>query len=117
MEEPRIEFESHLDPAKQVEILDRAIWHKWNKFTWSGLLTIGMGCLLIVCGLLLHSGAYSAEGLLIGFGSIIVAIGLIRIGIGLINPMLPSDLRSRHRHHHHSEQQEEEIILNTLRDR
>lgn len=113
MEDPRV----NLTP--EVEILDRAVWRKWNKFTWSGLTIIGLGCLLIAAGLLLNSGAYSAEGLLIGFGAIIVLIGLIRIGIGLINPLSPSDLHSRYPRHSstHVEVREADQILDSLRDR
>lgn len=83
--------------VNEIEIMDRAVWRKWNKFTWSGLIIIGIGCLLIVIGLLMDTGAYSTEGLLIGIGAIVVLIGLIRVAIGLINPMLPSDLRRKRR--------------------
>jgi hypothetical protein len=84
------------DAAVQEEILDRAVWRKWNKYTWSGLLVVGIGCLMIVIGLLLNSGAYSAEGLLVGFGAIVVLIGLVRISIGFINPLSSIDIhRSR----------------------
>ena len=38
------------DLAAQEEILDRAVWRKWNKYIWSGLLILGIGCLLIVVG-------------------------------------------------------------------
>jgi hypothetical protein len=113
MEEPRANLTS------EVEILDRAVWRKWNKYTWSGLAIIGLGCLLIAAGLLLNSGAYSAEGLMIGFGAIIILIGLIRIGIGLINPLAPSDLRSRYRRRSstHVEVREADQILHSLEDR
>jgi hypothetical protein len=87
--------EDHL--VDQTEIMDRAVWRKWNKFTWSGLLIIGIGCLLIAIGLLMNTGAYSAEGLLLGFGAIAVLIGIIRIFIGLINPLAPGDLFRRRR--------------------
>jgi hypothetical protein len=89
--------EPHEKLADETEILDRAVTLKWNKFTWSGLLIIGIGCLLIVIGLLLNTGAYSAEGLLLGFGAIAVLIGIIRIFIGLINPLAPGDLWRRRR--------------------
>lgn len=84
------------DLAAQEEILDRAVWLKWNKYTWSGLLILGIGCLLIVVGSLLNAGAYSIEGLLVGLGVIVILIGLVRIFIGLINPLTSSDIhRSR----------------------
>ncbi|GER87993.1 hypothetical protein KDW_21550 [Dictyobacter vulcani] len=34
--------------VNETEILDRAVSRKWNKFTWSGLIIIGIGCLLVV---------------------------------------------------------------------
>ena len=89
--------EPHEKLVDETEILDRAVSLKWNKFTWSGLLIIGIGCLLIVTGLLLNTGAYSAEGLLLGFGAIAVLIGIIRIFIGLINPLAPGDVSRRRR--------------------
>ncbi|GAC1366011.1 MAG: hypothetical protein NVSMB44_28780 [Ktedonobacteraceae bacterium] len=81
----------------KAEIIDRAVSRKWNKFTWSGLLIIGGGCLMIALGLLLNTGAYSAEGLLLGFGAIVVLIGIVRVFIGLINPLAPGDLLRRRR--------------------
>lgn len=81
------------DIVEQVVILDRAISRKWNKFTWSGLLLIGIGLILIVFGVLLRMGAYSPEGLVIGLGAIVILIGIVRLLIGLINPLAPSDLR------------------------
>ncbi|GCE05025.1 hypothetical protein [Dictyobacter aurantiacus] len=85
------------DILTETELLDRAVWRKWNKYTWSGLLIVGIGCLLIVVGLMLKTGAYSAEGLLVGIGAIVVLIGLIRVAIGLINPLSPSDIRVQKR--------------------
>ena len=93
--------EDHL--ADQAEILDRAVRLKWNKYTWSGLIVIGIGCLLIAIGLLLNTGAYSAEGLLLGFGAIVVFIGIVRIFIGLINPLAPGDLFRRGRRRRRNE--------------
>ncbi|GCE26668.1 hypothetical protein KDA_21520 [Dictyobacter alpinus] len=97
----------------ETEILDRAVWRKWNKYTWSGLIIIGIGCLLIVIGLLLNSGAYSAEGLLIGIGAIVIFIGLMRVAIGFINPMTPADLRRRRKDR---TPEETDPILSTLED-
>jgi len=77
----------------QTEMLDQAISRKWNKFTWSGLVLVGVGLIAIAFGLLLRMGAYSPEGLLIGFGAILILTGIIRLLIGLINPLAPSDLR------------------------
>jgi hypothetical protein len=87
----------HSDLNEQEELLDRAVWLKWNKYTWSGLLILGIGCLLIVVGSLLNSGAYSAEGLLLGLGAIVIVIGLVRIFIGFINPLTSSDIHHSRR--------------------
>jgi len=40
----------------------------------------------------LGTGAYSGEGLLIGFGALIVLAGIIRTLIGVINPSSPDEL-------------------------
>jgi hypothetical protein len=105
------------DPESEIvvenEILQRAVWKKWNKFTWSGLIIIGIGCVLIAVGLPLWSSYYSDAGiLLVGFGAIAVLVGLIRVFIGLINPTLPSDLRRRRRRNPAND--DEEILRTTL---
>lgn len=102
------------DIVTETEILDRAVWRKWNKYTWSGLLIVGIGCLLVVVGLMLKTGAYSAEGLLIGIGAIVVLVGLIRIAIGFINPLSPGDIRIGRRWRRSRE--EVDPILGTLQD-
>ena len=76
----------------QTVILDQAISRKWNKFTWSGLMLIGIGLITIAFGLLLRMGAYSPEGLVVGLGVILLLIGIVRLLIGLINPLAPNDL-------------------------
>ena len=86
--------DSNNDIAKETALLDRAIWRKWNKFTWSALLLILLGLVLIASGLALRMEPYSVAGLLIGIGAIVVIVGIIRWLIGLINPMTPEDLRS-----------------------
>jgi hypothetical protein len=78
-----------LDRFRQM---DRAAQRKLIKFVWSGLLFIVLGLVLIAFGLSMHTGAYSAEGLLTGFGAIVVIVGVIRLLIGFINPLSPSDL-------------------------
>jgi hypothetical protein len=78
-----------LDRFRQMEI---ATQRKLIKFVWSGLLIIMLGLILIVVGLDLNTGAYSAEGLLVGFGAIAIIIGIIRLLIGFIRPLSPSDL-------------------------
>lgn len=72
--------------------LDEAAQRKFMKYAISGIVIAILGLLLIVVGLGLGTGNYASEGLLVGFGSIIVLIGIIRILIGFINPMSPKDL-------------------------
>jgi protein-S-isoprenylcysteine O-methyltransferase Ste14 len=72
--------------ARRTRIVQMAIQDKWNRFTWSGLLIILVGIVLITVGLSLRKSFYSTEGLLIGFGAIIVLAGIIRVLIGIINP-------------------------------
>jgi hypothetical protein len=78
-----------LDRFRQV---DKAAQRKLIKFVWSGLLIVVIGLVMIVVGLDLNTGAYSAEGLLIGFGAIAVIVGIIRLLIGFIRPLSPTDL-------------------------
>ncbi len=105
------------DPESEIvvenEILQRAVSKKWNKFTWSGLIIIGIGCVLVAVGLPVWTQFYANAGiLLVGFGAIAVLIGLIRVFIGLINPTLPSDLRRRRRRN--SANNDQEILRTTL---
>jgi uncharacterized membrane protein HdeD (DUF308 family) len=79
--------------AQQMRLLRRAERVKWNRFTISGLVLIIVGIALISYGLYLNTGAYSAEGIDLGIGALIVIAGIIRILIGVINPTLPEDLR------------------------
>ena len=97
--------------VEQTEVLDRAIWRKWNKFTWSGLVLAGIGLIVIAFGLLLRMGAYSPEGLAIGLGAIVILIGIVRLLIGLINPLAPSDLHHTAAAH---EPTDEEILGATM---
>ena len=78
--------------VQRMRTLRRAEQSKWNRFTWSGLLIIAVGLALLGYGISLHTGAYSAEGIAIGFGAIIVIVGIIRVLIGVINPASPDDL-------------------------
>lgn len=86
--------DSDEDLVEETVLLDRAIWRKWNKFTWSGLILILVGLLLIGWGLALNLGPYSIAGILIGLGAIIIIVGIIRVLIGIINPLSPTDLRA-----------------------
>ncbi|GAC1464433.1 MAG: hypothetical protein PVS3B3_37100 [Ktedonobacteraceae bacterium] len=78
--------------AQRFRRLRRAEQSKWNKYTWSGLLIIIAGLILIFVGMGLGTGAYSSEGLAIGFGALIVLAGIIRTLIGVINPSSPEEL-------------------------
>jgi hypothetical protein len=73
--------------------LEVAEHRKFNRYVWSGFLVILVGLAMIGIGLVLHTGAYSAEGLLVGFGVIVVIVGIIRMLIGFINPLTPTDLQ------------------------
>lgn len=74
-------------------LFNRAVWRKSSRFTLSGLLIALAGFILIDIGLFLNTGAYSAEGLLVGFGAILMLVGIVRLLIGFINPASPEDLR------------------------
>jgi hypothetical protein len=78
---------------RRQRIFNRAVWRKSSRFTTSGLVTMGIGVVLISVGASLNTGPYSSEGLLIGFGAIIVLIGIVRLLIGFINPAIPEDLQ------------------------
>lgn len=78
--------------AQRMKRLRRAEDWKLNKYTWSGLLIIIVGLVLIFVGRGLNTGAYSSEGLLIGLGALVVLGGIIRALIGIINPSSPVDL-------------------------
>jgi hypothetical protein len=86
--------DSEPNVVEDDQALQQAIWKKWNKFIWSGLVFIGIGLVIISIGLLLNTGPYSPEGLIVGLGAIVVVIGIIRLLIGVINPLSPDDLRN-----------------------
>lgn len=79
---------------RRQRIFNRAVWRKSSRFTVSGLVTLGIGVVLISVGASLNTGPYSSEGLLIGFGAIIVLVGIVRLLIGFINPAIPEDLQT-----------------------
>jgi uncharacterized membrane protein HdeD (DUF308 family) len=93
----------------RLRVFNRALWRKWSRFTVSGLIFIIVGIVVIIIGGLLNTGAYSAEGLLIGIGAIIVIVGIVRLLIGFISPSTPEDLIPL-------EQQEEEMLENARVD-
>lgn len=78
--------------VEHPEVLEVIEERKKRKFTWSGLAVIVVGAALIVFGLMLHTGANSLEGLLVVGGGIAVLIGILRILIGWIRPIVPSQL-------------------------
>jgi len=78
--------------VEHPEVLEVIQERKKRKFTWSGIFVLIFGLLLIGLGLLLHTGVYSAEGLMVGIGVIVVIIGILRILIGLIRPIAPDQL-------------------------
>jgi hypothetical protein len=79
--------------ANRLKIFDRARWLKTSRFTVSGLVVIVIGGILVAFGMLYSNGnSSSVEGLLLGFGSLIVLIGIIRLVIGFINPLVPEQL-------------------------
>jgi hypothetical protein len=86
--------EGRVRPSRRFRIFDRAVWLKSSRYTISGLVVLIIGALFIGIGLLLNTGANSAEGLLVGFGVIIVLVGIIRLLIGFINPSSPEDLET-----------------------
>ncbi len=94
VEGTRVSPESAMEKlVKQSDVLEEAEERKKRKFTWSGLVLLGVGLLVIALGLLLNTGLYSIETLIVGGGVIIVIIGFLRILIGLINPIVPGQLR------------------------
>jgi uncharacterized membrane protein HdeD (DUF308 family) len=93
----------------RLRVFNRALWRKWSRFTVSGLISIIVGIVVIIIGALLNTGAYSAEGLLIGLGAIIVIVGIVRLLIGFISPSTPEDLIPL-------ELQEEEMLENARVD-
>ncbi len=74
------------------EVLEVVEERKKRRFTWSGLLWMVIGVVLIGFGLLLNTGINSIESLIVGVGVIVVLVGFLRILIGLINPIVPSQL-------------------------
>ncbi|HKF38387.1 MAG TPA: hypothetical protein VKB35_15935 [Ktedonobacteraceae bacterium] len=78
--------------VEHPEVLEVVEERKKRKFTWSGLVAIGVGLVLIASGLVLRTGANSLEGLFVVVGGIVVLVGILRILIGLIRPIVPSQL-------------------------
>ncbi len=90
--QPNAEERVKRELVEHPEVLEVVEERKMRKFTWSGLLLMVIGVVLIAIGLLLNSGFYSVETLLVGVGGLVVVIGILRILIGLIRPIVPSQL-------------------------
>jgi hypothetical protein len=97
-EQPEVKVQS--DPEELVkrklvehpEILEAAAERKMRKFAPSGLVIVLVGIILIAVGLVMHAGDYSIGGFIVGVGVIVVIIGMCRFLIGLIKPIVPSQL-------------------------
>src|SRR5260370_41300021 len=64
--------------VEHPEVLEGIQERKKRKFTWSGILVILFGLLLIGLGLLLQTGVCSAEGLIVWLVVLVVIIGILR---------------------------------------
>ena len=91
-----------LDPEEQVkrelaehpEILEAAVERKKRKFAPSGLIVLLIGVIVIALGLFVHSADNATSGgFMVGVGVIVVIIGMCRFLIGLIRPIVPSQLK------------------------
>ncbi|HYX50655.1 MAG TPA: hypothetical protein VE843_12980 [Ktedonobacteraceae bacterium] len=78
--------------VEHPEILEAAAERKMRKFAPSGLIVLLIGVVLIVLGLYIHSNDYAIGGFIAGVGVIVVIIGICRFLIGLIKPIVPSQL-------------------------
>ena len=78
--------------VEHPEILEAAAERKMRKFAPSGLIVLLVGVVLIALGLFIHSSNYTMGGFTVGVGVIVIIIGMCRILIGLIKPIVPSQL-------------------------
>ncbi len=90
--QPNAEELAKRELMEHPEVLEVVEERKKRRFTWSGLLWMVIGVVLIGFGLLLNTGINSIESLIVGVGVIVVLVGFLRILIGLINPIVPSQL-------------------------
>jgi hypothetical protein len=81
--------------VEHPEILEAAAERKMRKFAPSGLIVLIIGVVLVVLGIFIHSEEYTMGGFIAGVGVIVVIIGICRILIGLIKPIVPSQLLRR----------------------
>ena len=78
--------------VEHPEILEAATERKKRKFIPSGLIVLLVGVVLIGTGLFIHSGENIIGSFIVGVGVIVAIIGVCRILIGLIKPIVPSQL-------------------------
>ena len=78
--------------VEHPEILEAAAERKKRKFAPSGLILLLVGVILIAVGLTMSVNNYSLKGFLVGVGVIVLIIGICRVLIGLIKPIVPSQL-------------------------
>ena len=98
-EQPDVIIQS--DPEAEVkrelvehpEILEAVSERKMRKFAPSGLVILLAGIVIIALGVFIHSSETIMGGFGVGVGFIIAIIGMCRILIGLIRPIVPSQLR------------------------
>ncbi|HLI09267.1 MAG TPA: hypothetical protein VKV40_22085 [Ktedonobacteraceae bacterium] len=73
-------------------LVKQAAAQKRRRFVPRGFITLAIGVVLLVIGLLLHTGVRSFEGVLVGVGVIVIIIGIIMVLIGVINPVVPEQV-------------------------
>jgi hypothetical protein len=73
-------------------LVKQAAVEKRRRFVPRGFITLAVGVVLVVIGLLLHTGVRSLEGVLVGVGVIVIIVGIIMILIGVINPVVPEQV-------------------------
>jgi hypothetical protein len=79
--------------VEHPEILEAAVERKMRKFAPSGFIVLMIGAVVIALGLFIHSGDNTTlGGFLVGVGVIVLIIGVCRLLIGLIRPIVPSQL-------------------------
>jgi hypothetical protein len=74
------------------EILEAVEERKMRKFAPSGLILLLVGVFLIALGLAINVNNYALKGFLVGVGVIVLIIGICRLLIGLIKPIVPGQL-------------------------
>ena len=79
--------------VEHPEILEAAVERKRRKFAPSGLIVSIIGVILITLGIFIHANDNTTlGGFIVGVGVIVVIIGICRFLIGLIRPIVPSQL-------------------------